>query len=80
MSTKTVEVTTTVQGSLDESKFMQEFRDSFYGFHTIIDHYEHLAYMFAQWFCNNYSFIEGYGNPKDMGIRFEIVHSETKTL
>jgi len=60
---------------LDESKFtesfMEEFRRNFYDFQTIEDHAKHLAQLYTRGLVSSMSdFIEGYGNPNDMGIKF----------
>ena len=84
MSTEDVNVTFTVRVSLDESKFtpefMQEFRENFYAFYSIGDHYRHLAYLFVGGLCDNFPFIEGYGNAQDMGIQFQAVYTEMEIL
>ena len=75
MMTYTVGVSQIIGVTVDETKFtpefMAEFRKSFYQFHKIDDHIEHLAQLYARGFINNFSdFIEGYGDPKDFGIKF----------
>lgn len=79
---KTVYVTSEVVVSIDREKFdeefMKEFRDSFYPFHTIDQHIEHLAQLYARGLCDNHSFIEGYGPAADMGIRFDLNHIESE--
>lgn len=79
-----VQVTQWVEVTLDESKFdekfMSEFREYFYPFATIEDHYQHLAQMGARGLYDSYSpFIEGYGPPKDMGIKIHVCSNETET-
>src|SRR5271168_2990045 len=64
-----------VELSLDEGKFtpefMTEFRESFFQFHTVEDHAEHLAQLYAREIVDNQTeFIEGYGDPADFGIKF----------
>jgi hypothetical protein len=75
--TRYVEVTIPVYVTLDEAnfdeKFMGEFRKSFYPFHTIDAHAEHLAQMYAR-DVHGGSFIEGYGEQEGMGIELEIAH------
>lgn len=71
-----VEVTQYVTIQVDEAKFtpewMEEFRRQFYGFDTIEEHLEHLAQLFARGVVYEFSqFIEGYGPPAEMGIKFE---------
>lgn len=78
MSTRTfhVEVTQVVEVTLDDSKFdeafMSEFREGFYNFDTIEEHAEHIAQMQARGVIDaSYQwggFVEGYGEPRDMGI------------
>ncbi len=72
---KEVTVTQVVQVSIDETKFtpefMSEFRESMYPFQTIDEHIEHLGQLFARGIANGFSFIEGYGEAKFMGIEFE---------
>lgn len=72
---KTVRVTRDIDVRVDAAKFdeafMAEFRASFYGLHTVDDHIEHLARLYAQGIVDEHStFIEGYGDPKAMGIEF----------
>jgi len=73
--TKTVIVAQYIKVTIDESKFndafLQEFRENFYNFHTLEEHLEHLAQLYARRIADNGSFIEGYGEAKDMGIKFE---------
>ena len=75
MITRKVQVTSTVEVTIDELKFdaafMQEFRESFYNFTTLDDHIEHLGQMYARGLYENGDFIEGYGRTQDMGIKFE---------
>ncbi len=81
MKTFTVEVTQVVTVELDETKFdeafMQEFRESFYGFHTIERHAEHIAQLEARGLIGDWKpFIEGYGPAEDMGIKATaVMHS-----
>lgn len=73
---KTILVTQSVNVEVDESKFTQEFFDDFnrhfYNFGNDIDkHIEHLAQLFARGIAGPFStFIEGYGEPEEMGIVF----------
>lgn len=70
-----VEVVQVVEVSLDETmfneKFMEEFRKGFYSFHTLRDHVEHLAQLEARGLVG--TFLEGYGRPDEVGISFEIL-------
>ncbi len=52
-------------------KFMREFRESFYKFNSIDEHLAHLAQLYARGLAHNDTFIEGYGNARGMGIKFE---------
>lgn len=82
MKKRTVVVTITVEVEFDESKFtpewMEEFRKYFYDFNTTDEHAEHLGQMFARELATDTSFIEGYGMAQAMGIRFNIVNTETE--
>ena len=81
---RTVIVTQEVEVEVDETKFspefMTEFRESFYPFQTIDKHIEHLAQMEARGVIHGDSFIEGYGNPRDMGISIRIESCETEIV
>lgn len=71
-----VEVTQYVTITVDETKFtpawMEEFRQQFYSFEFIEEHLEHLAQLFARGMIHEFSsFIEGYGPPREMGIKIE---------
>ncbi len=66
-------VTQTVSVTLDTDKlneaFMVEFRRYLYDFDSIERHAEHIAQLYARGLVDEFSnFIEGYGNPKDVGI------------
>jgi len=80
--TKTVIIIQYVKVTIDESKFndafLQEFRESYYPFHTLEEHLEHLAQLYARGIYDNGDFIEGYGEAKDMGIIFETKGTETE--
>ena len=83
MITKRVLLTVSVEVTVDETKFdkefMQEFRDSFWAFHTIEEHIEHLGQMAIRGIAEDDAFIEGYGESKEMGITFDNVqHEETE--
>jgi hypothetical protein len=71
----TVRVIQDVKVIIDETKFdpqfLEEFRKSFYHFKTTEQHLEHLGQMFARGLVDDYSFIEGYGPARDMGISFQ---------
>jgi len=84
MITKLIEVTQTVQVSIDETKltpdWMADFRRSFYNYHVVDDHLKHLAHLEA---CGvtylphvNNTFIEGYGNANDLGIRAAVMDAD----
>lgn len=72
-----VAVTQVVEVTLDESKFdadfMAEFVQHFFPIDTIHEHAEHLAQLYARGIYDNGDFIEGYGDAKDMGIKFSTV-------
>jgi len=73
--TRRVVVEQIVTVDVDESKFteefMQSFRDDFYPFVSIDEHLELLGSMFARGLVSETStFIEGYGDPREMGIKF----------
>lgn len=75
MMTKTVSMECSVNVTVDESKFtpefMEEFRKYFYDFDTVDDHIAHLAQLVIRGLVNQHSaFIEGYGKPDSMGIKF----------
>lgn len=74
MRTITIEVTQTIDVTLDETKFtpefMKEYRESFYDYTTIEQHAKHLAFLEASGMVSHGSaFIEGYGPMSDMGIK-----------
>jgi hypothetical protein len=53
---------------------MKEFIESFYKFNCIEEHIEFLAQLYARGIIHDFSdFIEGYGNPKDFGIKFRVL-------
>lgn len=63
---------------VDESKFTPEFLKSFsecfYDFETIEDHKRHLARLFVNGIIHeNSTFIEGYGDPSDFGIKLKLI-------
>lgn len=88
MSTKLVEVRTTVEVAVDDSKFtpewMRSFRESFYSFHRLDDHLQHLAQLAAREIIYQpqvtNDFIEGYGNANGMGIATRIVSVNSEVL
>lgn len=75
-----VNVTQTIEVTLDESKFteerMEEFRKSFYPFFSIQEHAEHIGQMIVRGVTGGHfdhtaggvDFIEGYGEPAAEGI------------
>ena len=71
-----VQLTQTIEVEIDEAKFtaefLSDFRASFYDFHDINDHLEHLAQLYARGLIDAFgdSFIEGYGPQSSMGIKF----------
>jgi lysyl-tRNA synthetase class I len=76
----------TVRVTLDPAKFdeafLAEFRESFYAFHTIEEHAEHLAQMYARGLYDGIiqTFIEGYGEMRDMGIAVEVIAQEQEIV
>lgn len=54
-------------------KFMEEFRGSFYPFHTVEEHIDHLASLYSRGYMDS-DFVEGYGNLRDAGFSFRAVH------
>lgn len=82
MVKKTVAVTQYVEVEVDEKKFddkfINEFARQFYALENIDDHARHLAQLFARGLYDETSdFIEGYGPPKDMGIKVTITDIDT---
>ena len=78
-----VEVTQTVEVTLDEASFdetfMREFRESFYDFDTIEEHAEHIAQLQARGLIDTEvrpEFIEGYGPSNEMGIRARVIDTD----
>jgi hypothetical protein len=86
MITKQVEVTQIVEVTIDETKltpeWMASFRDIFYNYHSVNDHLGHLAQLEARGLTYqphvNNSFIEGYGNANDLGIKIRVVEAEVE--
>jgi hypothetical protein len=77
MSKLKVIVSQDIEVEVDESKFtpefMEEFRRSFYDFHTVEDHVCHLAQLYARGLINEFNpnhFIEGYGPIKNWSLKF----------
>lgn len=84
MICKEVTVTQYVHVYVDEAKFdeafMAEFRSTHYDFWTLDEHIAHLAQLWARGVVSeNESFIEGYGNAREMGIKFVSVRNSTTT-
>lgn len=81
---KIVRVTQDVEVEIDEAKFspefMKEFRESFYKFNTLDEHLEHLAQLEARGVIRGDNFIEGYGDPKGMGISMHVELCETEVI
>lgn len=76
MITKVVEVTQTIQVTVDETKFNEEFmagfREIITGFTTLDEHIKHLAQLKARGFIDwDDTFVEGYGPINKMGIKLE---------
>lgn len=74
-----VKVTQEIIVELDETKFdekfMREFREDHYPFHSIERHAEHIAQLAARGIIES-RFIEGYGNALEMGISWKIVDGD----
>jgi hypothetical protein len=86
MKTFTVNVTQTVEVSLNEAmftkEFMEEFSRDFFYVNELEDHAEHIAQMAARELYNfgqhSNDFVEGYGPLKDMGITADVVSVYTE--
>lgn len=81
MKTETVKVVQYIDVTINEAlfteEFMEEFRESFYPFETLDEHYKHLAMLYARGFYNE-GFVEGYGDPEEMGIKIRLVDVESE--
>lgn len=83
-----VEVIQIVRVTLDETKFgddfMQEFRESICNFRSLGEHAEHLGQLYARGVADDIfpgqSFIEGYGEASEMGIRFKDLGVEASII
>lgn len=79
MKTKVVRVIQEVEITIDETKFDENFLKEFesYMFRADLnDHIDHLAILAARGIINDYEeFIEGYGDPIDMGIKVKVLNS-----
>lgn len=81
---KLVQVTQIVEVEIDEAKFTPDFMSSFN--ETIFDadlndHFEHIAQLHARGIYDEFStFIEGYGPPKEMGIKARVKDHEIEIL
>ena len=88
MKTYNIEVRQTVRVTLDETKFtpefMEEFRASFYQFHDIEDHAEHVAQLAARGIHDfghdRTEFVEGYGPVGDFGMWVEAKDTTTEMV
>lgn len=74
-TTYRVDVSRTVDITIDTSKFTEEFYDQFTSLidesmDEISSHIEHLAWLYAAGRIDNGDFIEGYGNAKEFGLSF----------
>lgn len=78
-----VMVVSTVEVTLDETKFtpefMNEFRESFYPCMSLEDHAEHIAQLEVKDLLDK-DFTEGYGPLEDMGISAIIVDSYEEVI
>ena len=82
-----IAVTQFVEVTMDASKFdevfMQEFRDSFFPFHTLEEHAEHIAQLQARGVIDAQDrdeFVEGYGPSHEMGITALVYDAETEVV
>lgn len=80
-----IDVALQVKVTVDETKFtpefMAEFRLSISPFYELREHVEHLGQLFARGVVDNSTkFIEGYGPPSEMGIRFEELPGSWSTV
>jgi hypothetical protein len=67
-------VIVTVDEKKFDEKFLKEYRETFYDFETIEDHCKHLAGLYVRGMIGDRdAFIEGYGDPREMGIKFEVI-------
>ena len=82
MITKEVTVTQRVHVTVDPAKFtpafMADFCEHFYPFDTVDQHLAHLGQLHVRGLADHHSFIEGYGNADDMGIRFFVANGSTE--
>ena len=82
--TKQVDVTITVEVTVDESKFdedfLKSFREFFYDFYDIDDHIKHLAQITARGLIGEDNFIVGYGNITEMGIDVDIIDQDEEII
>lgn len=82
----TVEVRQTVRVSVDESKFtpefMREFQDMMHPIDSVAEHATWLGELYARGIVDDgpSEFIEGYGRPADMGIKFEQVEVSSEIV
>lgn len=76
MVTQQIEAVGSFKVTVDETKFTPEFLAEFSSYmfpvETVEECIEHLADLFARGVVDNSTtFIEGYGPPAEMGIKFE---------
>ena len=76
-----VEVSRLVEVIVDESKFTEEFMESFRKtinstVYELSEHIAHLGWLFAAGRADDDQFIEGYGPAKEMGIKFREINDE----
>lgn len=82
MKTFLIDVTRTIEVTLDETKFTEEFmshfREYFYPFYSVEDHAKHLAQLEARemigWRPDD--FIEGYGAKDNFGITTKVIDQD----
>lgn len=76
-TTVAINVRVTLDDAHFNEAFMGEFRESFYPFHTLRRHVQHLAQLEARGMVHDYKpFVEGYGELEDMGISLNAVDFE----
>lgn len=90
MKTYSVEVTVTVDVTLDETKFTPEFFEEFNGSITdwgddLEEHAKHLAWVHATGvedlaYVSRAPFVEGYGPVDEMGIQAVTRDTETEVV
>jgi hypothetical protein len=79
-----VDVRQRVKVTIDSTKmtpeWMSSFRETFYDFRTVDDHIRHLAQLYVRGIAYETCFIEGYGEAKEMGIKFEDIDQDEEIV